>query len=123
MSRGYAKYEPRESATWYDEWTEKEGGDGEIWHVKADSRGTMRWTRGKAPMWTHELKDQYWRSVESGVPLEGENKSKKNVLWKDMGFNDRVYNDEDGMYVCYSNCKGRPKCSNCRSVNEETGEY
>jgi len=47
---------PTESATWFDEWTQKEGGDGEIWHVKRDTRGIKRWTRGEAPMWTHELR-------------------------------------------------------------------
>ena len=63
MSRGYAKDRPSpsQSATWYDEWTERTGGDGETWHVKRDSRGTKRWTRGTAPAWTHELKadDEY----------------------------------------------------------------
>ena len=47
---------PAQSATWYDEWTERTGGDGETWHVKRDSRGTKRWTRGTAPAWTHELR-------------------------------------------------------------------
>ena len=58
MSRGYAKGRPSpsQSATWYDEWTERTGGDGETWHVKRDTRGTKRWTKGKAPEWTHELK-------------------------------------------------------------------
>ena len=58
MSRGYAKGRPSpsQSATWYDEWTERTGGDGETWHVKRDSRGTKRWTKGKAPEWTHELR-------------------------------------------------------------------
>ena len=58
MSRGYAKDRPSpsQSATWYDEWTERTGGDGETWHVKRDSRGTKRWTKGKAPEWTHELR-------------------------------------------------------------------
>ena len=58
MSRGYAKDRPSpsQSATWYDEWTERTGGDGETWHVKRDSRGTKRWTRGTAPAWTHELR-------------------------------------------------------------------
>ena len=52
MSRGYAKDRPSpsQSATWYEEGVEREGGDGEIWHVKADSRGTKRWTRGYAPL-------------------------------------------------------------------------
>jgi MoxR-like ATPase len=64
MSRGYAKDRPSpsQSATWYDEWTERAGGDGMVWHVKKDSRGTKRWTRGTAPEWTHELKaddDEY----------------------------------------------------------------
>ena len=64
MSRGYAKGRPSpsQSATWYDEWTERTGGDGETWHVKRDTRGTKRWTKGKAPEWTHELKaddDEY----------------------------------------------------------------
>jgi MoxR-like ATPase len=59
MSRGYAKDRPSpsQSATWYDEWTERAGGDGMVWHVKKDSRGTKRWTRGTAPAWTHELRD------------------------------------------------------------------
>ena len=58
MSRGHAKGRPSpsQSATWYDEWTERTGGDGETWHVKRDSRGTKRWTKGKAPEWTHELR-------------------------------------------------------------------
>ena len=58
MSRGYAKGRPSpsQSATWYDEWTERTGGDGETWHVKRDTRGTKRWTKGKAPEWTHELR-------------------------------------------------------------------
>ena len=58
MSRGYSKGRPSpsQSATWYDEWTERTGGDGETWHVKRDSRGTKRWTRGTAPAWTHELR-------------------------------------------------------------------
>ena len=47
---------PSTSATWFDEWTERTGGDGDTWHVKRDTRGTKRWTRGKAPEWTHELR-------------------------------------------------------------------
>jgi MoxR-like ATPase len=47
---------PTESATWYDEWEERTGGDGSVWHVKRDTRGIKRWTRGEAPMWTHELR-------------------------------------------------------------------
>ena len=52
MSRGYAKDRPSpsQSATWYEEGVEREGGDGEIWHVKKDTRGTKRWTRGYAPV-------------------------------------------------------------------------
>ena len=59
MSRGYSKGRPSpsQSATWYDEWTERIGGDGETWHVKRDTRGTKRWTRGTAPAWTRELRD------------------------------------------------------------------
>ena len=67
MSRGYAKDRPSpsQSATWYDEWTERTGGDGETWHVKRDSRGTKRWTRGTAPAWTHELR------LDEGETLTG----------------------------------------------------
>ena len=52
MSRGYAKDRPSpsQSATWYEEGVEREGGDGEIWHVRKDTRGTKRWTRGYAPV-------------------------------------------------------------------------
>jgi len=37
---------PTESATWYDIGTEREGGDGNIWHVSADTRGIKRWKKG-----------------------------------------------------------------------------
>jgi MoxR-like ATPase len=48
MSRGYAKDRPSpaQSATWYDIGTEREGGDGNIWHVSADTRGIKRWKKG-----------------------------------------------------------------------------
>ena len=72
MSRGYAtgRPSPSQSATWYDEWTEREGGDGEIWHVKRDSRGTKRWTRGDAPAWTHELRVEADKLIKD--PIDGD---------------------------------------------------
>jgi len=48
MSRRKERPSPTQSATWYDEGTEKEGGDGTMWHVKKDTRGIKRWTRGYA---------------------------------------------------------------------------
>ena len=75
---------PAQSATWYDEWSERTGGDGETWHVKRDSRGTKRWTRGKAPAWTHELRVEDGSEVISGGDtdevLSSETESLKKAL-------------------------------------------
>jgi len=62
---------PTESATWYDEWEERTGGDGSVWHVKRDSRGTKRWTRGVAPLATTETKtDTFIKDDTSGDTME-----------------------------------------------------
>ena len=49
---------------------EREGGDGEIWHVKKDTRGTKRWTRGDAPAWTHELRVEDDKLIKD--PIDGD---------------------------------------------------
>jgi len=64
---------PTESATWYDEWEERTGGDGETWHVKRDTRGTKRWTRGEAPSWkvsTETKTDTFIKDDISGDTME-----------------------------------------------------
>jgi len=64
---------PTESATWYDEWEERTGGDGETWHVKRDTRGTKRWTRGEAPSWkvsTETKTDTFIKDDTSGDTME-----------------------------------------------------
>jgi len=64
---------PTESATWYDEWEERTGGDGAVWHVKRDSRGTKRWTRGEAPSWkvsTETKTDTFIKDDISGDTME-----------------------------------------------------
>jgi MoxR-like ATPase len=37
---------PTSSATWYDIGAERLGGDGNTWHVSADTRGIKRWKKG-----------------------------------------------------------------------------
>ena len=51
-SKGYRGHRPSpsQSATWYEEGTEREGGDGNKWHVSVDKRGVKRWQRGKHPL-------------------------------------------------------------------------
>ena len=85
MSRGYAtgRPSPSQSATWYDEWTEREGGDGEIWHVKRDSRGTKRWTRGDAPAWTHELRVEDDKLIKD--PIDGDTDMEDNMKHEGLG--------------------------------------
>ena len=85
MSRGYAtgRPSPSQSATWYDEWTEREGGDGEIWHVKRDSRGTKRWTRGDAPAWTHELRVEDDKLIKD--PIDGDTDMEDDMKHEGLG--------------------------------------
>ena len=73
MARRKERPSPTESATWYDEWEERTGGDGETWHVKRDTRGTKRWTRGEAPSWkvsTETKTDTFIKDDTSGDTME-----------------------------------------------------
>ena len=101
MSRGYAKDRPSpaQSATWYDEWTERTGGDGETWHVKRDSRGTKRWTRGTAPAWTHELRAEDDTFIKT--PKDGDTDMEEKPTHEGLGalFGDTPTETDDPMPV------------------------
>jgi len=80
MSRGYAKGRPSpaQSATWYEIGTEREGGDGKIWHVTEDKRGVKRWKRGVSEKWIDELK------LDEGESLSSETETfKKDVPYEE----------------------------------------
>ena len=61
---------PTQSATWYDEGTERKGGDGDTWHVKKDTRGTKRWSRGSSPFGLREDTEKLIKDDISGDTME-----------------------------------------------------
>ena len=64
---------PTASATWHDIGTERRGGDGDMWHVSADTRGIKRWKKGYSTLSaipTEKETETLIKDDDYGEPME-----------------------------------------------------